>query len=284
MRADVIVVGLDGSSGATDALRWAMARAVATGATLRVVTAWHMPVSGALVEPPLTVGTATMMEDAATAAIDKNLADVGTSSSEVDARVVLGSAASVLEEMGAQDDVAMVVVGRRGRGPLASVLLGSVSRTLVHHAPCPVAVVPEASTEPEGPVVVGLDGSPGSFAALAFARTLGGPIVAVRAWRVQYVFDVPAMPREEFEKTAQERLDADKAAFAALHGPVDDIEFRLVEGDARWVLPDMTASAIVVGTRHGVASRLLGSVTGATLVRSPVPVVVVPPTDEGSSS
>jgi len=89
------------------------------------------------------------------------------------------------------DDTAqLVVIGDRGLGGVAGLLIGSVAFALAAGGSCPVVIVRGQTDATDGPVVVGVDGSPISEAALAFAfeaaALRGAPLLAVHAWR-----DVP---------------------------------------------------------------------------------------------
>ena len=136
-----IVVGVDTSEGARRALRWAVAEARARPAELRVVHAWLVPVMAAT-----PVGTVpfdvTGFEESARAELDTFLAAelVDAGDVVVERCVVVGGAAQVLLDAAA--GASMLVVGTRGRGGFAGLLLGSVSQQVIHHAPCPVVVVP----------------------------------------------------------------------------------------------------------------------------------------------
>jgi nucleotide-binding universal stress UspA family protein len=95
----------------------------------------------------------------------------------------------------------MVVVGRRGRGMLRRVLLGSVSAGLIHHAHCPVAAIhDEAPCAPETsqlPLVLGIDGSPASELATAIAfdeaSRRGAELIALHAWCDADVSNIPSI-------------------------------------------------------------------------------------------
>jgi nucleotide-binding universal stress UspA family protein len=136
-----IVVGVDTSEGARRALRWAIEEARLRAAQVTVVHAWLLPT---LVSTPF--GTVPIdvhgFEEAAAAELDAfldaELADVADVT--VERQSVAGGPASALIEAAA--DASLVVVGTRGRGGFAGLLLGSVSQQVIHHAPCPVVVVP----------------------------------------------------------------------------------------------------------------------------------------------
>lgn len=151
-RAAAVVVGVDGSAGAREALLWALAEARLRESPLRTVHAWTFGYSGGSVEGyPYWggyLGSYTSLgidlgdlHRAAEELLDRALADVGdeTRDVEIERQVVQGTAAEVLIDAATPDD--LLVVGSRGHGGFASLLLGSVSQQVVHHAPCPVVVV-----------------------------------------------------------------------------------------------------------------------------------------------
>ncbi|GAB3971579.1 universal stress protein [Actinoallomurus acanthiterrae] len=133
----VIVVGVDGSEPSKDALRWAARQAQLTGAELRVVRAWRQPVSYGF---PADYADADFEGDARED-LDQILEDVlgGEPRISVTAHVVEGHPAQVLIETA--DGADLLVVGSRGHGAFAGMLLGSVSAHCAHHATCPVLVV-----------------------------------------------------------------------------------------------------------------------------------------------
>jgi nucleotide-binding universal stress UspA family protein len=144
-----IVVGIDRSDGALAALGFALDEARLRNAKLLVVHAWHLPPMGtgetpwAVVPPPSYFDTQV---DAARGdaehVIAQALEQVAAQAQGVDveAHAVEGAPAEALLE--AARDAALLVVGARGRGGFRGLLLGSVSQTCVHHAPCPIVVVP----------------------------------------------------------------------------------------------------------------------------------------------
>jgi nucleotide-binding universal stress UspA family protein len=139
-----IVVGVDGSDGAKAALRWAVDEAARTGATVEVVGVWDYPVLFTLPTAPV-LPTPEEMIAATTDQLRSAAAAVGdTASVAIELHAARGHAAEALLERCAGAD--LVVVGRRGLGGFASLLLGSVSQQVLQHATCPVVVVPSLGT------------------------------------------------------------------------------------------------------------------------------------------
>ncbi len=133
-----VVVGIDGSPASEDALRWALDYARLTGAPLLAVTAWHWPVA-MVVTPPVPEGFDPMSE--AQASLDAVLTEVVGENPgiPVTSRVVGGAAAEALID--ASHGARLLVVGSRGHGGFAGLLLGSVSEHCTRYASCPVVVV-----------------------------------------------------------------------------------------------------------------------------------------------
>jgi len=137
-----IVVGVDGSDSSRAALRWAYDEAASHGASLTVVTARHppplpqTPPYGSL--PP--EGYFDQPRHDALALLDGLTAGLAHTGPDVEVRTVVeeGNPAQVLIEHSAGADP--VVVGSRGHGGFAGMLLGSVSHHLVAHSKCPVVV------------------------------------------------------------------------------------------------------------------------------------------------
>ncbi len=134
-----VLVGVDGSETSTEALRWAARAALLRGAPLHVVHAWQVP--SMAVPTERAVGT---VKGGAQAVLDAALADPALAGLEVEGHLpCLGPVNAVLEHAGA---ASLIVVGSRGLGRFGRAVLGSTSRQLAHHAPCPLVVIPP--TEP----------------------------------------------------------------------------------------------------------------------------------------
>ena len=136
-----IVVGVDGSDASRDALGWALAEARLRGALVEVVHVWHYP---AWADTPMLASPVIPHEDLeaeARAVVDKALEESGATgeASSASAVVLEGAAAEHLVERARQAD--LLVVGHRGRGGFAGLLLGSVAYQCATHATCPVVVV-----------------------------------------------------------------------------------------------------------------------------------------------
>jgi nucleotide-binding universal stress UspA family protein len=135
----VVVVGVDGSEASKDALRWAMSYARMAGATLRVVTVWHFPASFGW-GPVLAVPEMDLEADAR-AALKETIEAVATTGKPVTMQTEVLEGPPALMLLRAARDADLLVVGSRGHGAFAGMLLGSVSEHCAHHATCPVVVV-----------------------------------------------------------------------------------------------------------------------------------------------
>ena len=168
-------------------------------------------------------------------------------------RVEVGTPAHRLAELASEVGAALIVAGTRGRGRLASALRGSVSRTLVRRASCPVLIVSDRApvTDPASPgfatderstIVAGLDDSPESPVAAAFARELA------------------------------QGLD-DRLLIVRTHAAGAPPAYAL-----QAIAAEERARLMVIGARHGDRTRfpLSGSVVSQLPRLAPCPFVVVP--------
>ena len=139
-----IVVGIDGSPNSERALDWAMKEAADLHAPLTVIAVHEVvkgywtdnPVTGAA-DPPLLEKLRHAVEEMTQKAASR-LGDARPASVKIHA--VTGFAARELID--ASQDAGLVVVGTRGGGGFARLLMGSVSTQVIHHAACPVVVIP----------------------------------------------------------------------------------------------------------------------------------------------
>jgi nucleotide-binding universal stress UspA family protein len=172
--AGSIVVGIDGSSWSDGALDWAIDQAAIEQRDLTIVHA--IPAMGAQsmgLYPSSGLDFVRVLDDAradAQALLDRAVAHAHDRASDLHVHDVLSVSdpRSVLLELG--EHAAMLVVGSRGRGPVVSLLLGSVSVSVSKHASCPVVVRRSSeSTRPDHRIVVGVDGTEPSLPAIEFA-------------------------------------------------------------------------------------------------------------------
>jgi len=136
----VVVVGVDASENGQIALRWALQQARLMGAELHAVTAWEVSAAYGYVPMYTDVdleGDARKQQDLALEQVAREARGV-----PVVRQIVRGHAAEAL--LDAARDADLLVVGSRGHGTFAGTLLGSVSQQCVHHAHCPVVVVPRS--------------------------------------------------------------------------------------------------------------------------------------------
>jgi nucleotide-binding universal stress UspA family protein len=284
-----LVVGVDGSEGSLRAVDWAVTEAARRGTSLRVVHAslWeryegHNPVFSAAHQPG-----GVLAERIVDAAVERarlrdpavKVTGEALTQEPVPALVREGHGASAL------------VVGCRGRGELAGMLLGSVSMAAASHADCPVIVVRGEERNLQDSfrrVVLGVSGDRDETAAVVFALAEAGlrdsTLEAVHAWRrpANATADVP-LPYAEVEN--EYLRGAEKAMEDALREPVREypgvtVRREIVEGQTRKALLHAASSAdlLVLGARRA-GSRFgmqLGLVNHALLHHAPCPVAIVP--------
>jgi nucleotide-binding universal stress UspA family protein len=139
-----IVVGVDGSDGAVQALRFAIEEAKIRGAELRAVSAWHVPpaVYGAGWAPAST--DLDEFRKLAEESLRQSVEEAGSTEAGIEVTPVVreGHPVDVLLEESEGAD--LLVLGTRGLGGFKGLLLGSVSQQCAHHSTCPVVIVPPA--------------------------------------------------------------------------------------------------------------------------------------------
>jgi nucleotide-binding universal stress UspA family protein len=226
--------------------------------------------------------------DVAEHLLERLMDELGLPASVAERRVERGDPASVLLRVAEAEPAELIVVGTRGRGPLAAALLGSVSSAAVSGARCPVLVVPPRGRLGSGPLVCAVDDSPAAGEAVRVARhlsdQLGTDLLLAHAVASAPVPSASAVPGGQAELVRGERKRAEEllAVLAFEHGFGTDVERRVAfgsEADAIAQLADEEdAALIVIGTRGRGALRaaLGGSVSLGLVSASPVPVLVVP--------
>lgn len=283
MNAPEIIVGVDGSPASRAAVRWAAAQAVRQGAALAIAHAWDWRVVGA--KAPIAGGWADGARATAEAVVAEAVADARSVAPEltVTGEALLGAAGPTL--VAASTPANLVVLGSRGRGGFASLLLGSVGQQVATHAAGPVVVV-RGRPDADGPIVVGTDGSAEAHHAvgMAFAEAAarGTSVVAVRTYipfGAPYGTNLPPYVEDRAQRRAAEAqaLTDDLAAWIEKYPDVK-VETAVVEGHAAEALiaASKTAQLVVVGTRGhgGFTGLLLGSVGLNLLHHSEAPVYI----------
>ena len=271
-----IVAGYDGSPGSAQAVRWAAREALARGMTLTVCLAWR-PDHRELASQPATWELAGQ-DGKKTLACGLPYAELVLGPDRVHAELVGGSAAQVLCERSHTTE--MVVVGSRGHGKLPGLRLGSVSWHVAGHASGRVVIVGgrwRPVNEAPGPIVIGVDGSAASQAALTFAFEEAAlrdvPLEALCA-----LADAPGRLGEM--RLIEDDFNHVMACEEKEHPDITVVR-KVAVGTPRSAL--LTAAArsqmLIVGCRGrgGFEGMNLGSVAQAVLHYSPCPVGIVHP-------
>ncbi len=286
-----VVAAYDGSPSARDALAWAAARARADHRPLAVVYATG---SVTLMLPDVPVRTDELVR-AAREAGEQQLGEatdlVRVQEPEVDVVGVVAVDDARTALVAASQVASLLVLGSRGRGPISTLLLGSVGTSVVRHAHCPVLVHRHRpSEERTRGVVVGADGSKLSRAVLerayAEAERARLPLTVLHS-----SWDLVAAWSESWTETSppprgaeQETLDLAES-MAGLREDHPDVvaDVVLAGGPPIPALAGLShqAELLVVGhEQRGLADRLLvGSVAVPVVERASCPVLVVPVSD-----
>ena len=283
-----VLVGVDGSDPARLAACWAADEAVRRRAPLRVVTAfgWTEEQAAGYLRPQHREALLGQSHRALASAV--GAATERQPRLDISQELRLGHPVGVLADESRRAQ--LLVVGDRGMSRIEGLLLGSVAGAMAAHAACPVVVVRgSVPADPALPVLLGVDGSPVSEAAIEFgyqaAADRGVPLVAVHTW--QETFAAPALTSLMYR--SEDQLDEQQLLAQRLAGWAEkypDVEVsRIVEhGSAVRRLIELTrrAQLVVVGSRgHGeLAGLVLGSVSNALVHEAGCPVAIVRPTTE----
>lgn len=145
-REKVVVCGVDGSLGSQQALEWAREEAVRRGCALRVVTAWTwdgIEALGAVSSPGQALEQARQVQESALRQCGLGAEDTEGSPDVPKVERMLPRDGSVDALTAAAADAELLVLGSHGHGLVHDKLVGSTSSRAIHHAPCPVVVLPD---------------------------------------------------------------------------------------------------------------------------------------------
>lgn len=283
------IVGWDSSPAATAALDWALDTATTTQATVRLVHAVLAVPPVPYGEMPLDQGVYDDIANAILALGSQRAHERAPDVPVTTERMYRGIAGALIEETEPGD---VIVLGSRSHGGFAGLLIGSTAVQVATHAAVPVVVLHAPGTrpggfDPNGPIVVGIDGTQASDDALEFALVLASQVsrdvIGLHAWTLPPVELIPPNLLTAEQVTAitadQERVAAEAVAGLRAEFPDVNLMVRSVQGVPANVLLSHAegASLVVVGSRGRGEFRgtFLGSTSNSLLHKSACPVAVV---------
>jgi nucleotide-binding universal stress UspA family protein len=271
-----VVAGVDGSEESLRAVEWAACEARRHGAPLRLVSAAAMP-------PRMHAhgGVPRAVADELYGESVRALSEAVTRAEEVTSRLLIdvsplaGAPAHAVTVSGS--GALMLVVGARGAGGFAAMLIGSVSRYAAMHAPCPLVVVRQETSAVHGEIVVGIGDPLDTGATLAFAfdeaALRGATLVAVHSWNR---FTSAGWRPADAEQVSAEADKSLTESLAPWRDKYPDVPVRcdVVHDHPGHVLASYAGRAdlLVIG-RHGSA---VGGIQHALLSHAHGPVAIVP--------
>ncbi|MFM1727230.1 universal stress protein [Prescottella soli] len=287
--ANAVIVGVDGSESAEAAVRWAAQMCADRNLSLRIIHALNFSpyTYGA---PYLDVaGIYDWMEDEGKEILSRAAAVAREVSADLDISTEISTMGGARWLVSLSEDSRALVLGASGSGSAGGI--GSTAVNAASHGVCPVVVVHQRDGQvpQEGPVVVGVDGSPTSERAtgVAFeeAAQRGVPLVAIHAWS-----DTPhgtlaggrssiRDPRA-FEDAEHEVLSERLAGWCERYPDVEVQRELYIDGPRTHLLAwSQKAQLVVVGSRGrgGFRGLLLGSTSNELVQKAQCPVMVVRP-------
>ncbi|MEU5785781.1 universal stress protein [Micromonospora lupini] len=286
-----VVVGVDGSPSSLVAAEHAARAALLRSRPLHLVHGYLHPLGYGVPLNPYDLGVPAPSEESRTM-VERTAADLADRwpGLDVEARQVAGGPGATMVEESRRAD--LVVVGSRGLGGFAGLLLGSVGAQVAAHAHCPVLVVrpDEQPIDTDAAVLVGVDGSASSRVAVGYGAAEAAlrdvPLVLVHVGPLDG--DRPLPDEIEEAQAAYQaesvRLLAEASAVVRAERPelvVREHPIRATGAARGLIEASGTASLLVVGTRgrHGFTGLLLGSVSQAAIQHAHCPVLVAHPYD-----
>lgn len=275
-----LVVGVDGSTAAAAALRWAALVAVSADVEIVAVNAFENPYSE--VPPEDHKRLVRERKDVLDTSWIRAASDAGALVRTV---VVEGDPRNSVLEVAEAEAADLVVLGRTGvcGGP-GFLHLGSVVEYAAHHTQRPLAVIPSASSKPIQRIAIGVDGSPDSLHAVQWcaemAALTGASVVAV-AVAEPYLEWTPSSSADNWRRDVEHQIDQWAAPIAATGATVD----RLAQRDLHpadgllGVASAQNADVLIIGTRGagGFSGLRAGGVAMKVLHKASLPIVLVPP-------
>ena len=297
---ETILLATDGSEGAEHAARAAIDLSKRTEAKLHAAHA-RVPLPHFAYPSLVSARYHPPYEEGARRILDEQVGRIEQAGGPVSgAHLVEGRPADAILDLAERIGADLIVVGSRGLGSIKSLLIGSVSLGVVHHADRPVLVV-RGGSWPPARVVIGEDLSEDARDAarigLTLGKLLGAETLLAHAYQGMppHPETLPRDDRELYEAMVREHLRWVEPALERRAAELEDAygvrpRVRLLEGDSARVLSDVAGEGggtglLVVGSRGlGAGGRmLLGSVSTKILMAAKGPVLVCPreKSDEG---
>jgi nucleotide-binding universal stress UspA family protein len=288
-----LVLAQDGSAGAATARQLLAALPWPDPTTVHVLRIIE-PIYDVFGLPAVDIATSSVVPafDEVKAELAEEVAGLARDGLHVEPDAVIGRPASVIIDTARADRADAIVMGSRGRGPIATMVLGSVSAEVSGHAPCPVIVARRPTMER---VMIAVDGSDMTDRVVQAVIDLGCfvgrrlEVVAVAPSPVPGAgimlgggYAVPAWFEEGVEAAREAMAATATAAAATFRAAGFEVSWSVPLGDPASTLVDHAvtshADAIVVGThgRTGIDRLLIGSVARNVLVHAHTSVVVIP--------
>ncbi|WP_151084572.1 universal stress protein [Nocardioides cynanchi] len=282
LAAGTIVVGVDGSPSSSEAVAWAARQAVLDHRPLTLLHAYHLENAAWVAQAGLDQSVILQsLKDSGTTVLGRArlAARAIAPDLEVDEYIVRADPRDALSL--ASKTAAMVVVGSRGHGRVASLLLGSVGLSLARHGCCPVVVLRPHGAETRHGVLTGTDGTDDTLPALQFAYGLAAsrhlPLTVLTfgpgfPWFGDAATDAASLEMQEQVQRWLAELGEKYPEVGVSVRHVEDPEAEALVATATLM------DAVVVGSHHeGMLASALGRALAVAVVEhAPTTVVVVP--------